>query len=314
MSNHSSQVMTSFSKAHEEILNQRKLKFTLHPTKPLMVSIGYDNDLVFWNTITHTSVYSDTLPQVPSCLRFSPDGKYLATGFESGLVQICTIGEDNQKKSKKSSELPQGRPRRPDRMDDGESKLKKEDKKGQTEKDGLSAIIYKVEQTISEPQTHILNIVFSQRGNFMAISLLNKKEPEDGEERVTGIVHIYKLNEAEQGKKDAKDRVYYRWQSVKSTVCSNLVPSVTHGCYFMTFSLDDRYLFLNFQQFDRYNLRENDDKERNYVVWDLANDQKQDNIDMINEAEIGALLFPNHVNGQYRYHEKYLEKVRQTEK
>lgn len=314
MSNHSSQVMTSFSKAHEEILNQRKLKFTLHPSKPLMVTIGYDNDLVFWNTSTHTSVYSDTLPQTPSCLRFSPDGKYLATGFENGLVQICTIGEEPGKKHKKISDLPQGRPRKPDRFDDGEGRIKKDDKKGGVEKDGLPAIIYKVEQSISDPQTHVLNIVFSQKGLFMAISVLNKKEPEDGEERVTGIVHIFKLNEIDLGKKDMKDRVYQRWQTVKSTVCSNLVPSVIHGCYFMTFSLDDRYLFLNFQQFDKYNLRVNDDKERNYIVWDLANDQKQDNIDMINDAEIGSLLFPNHVNGQYRYHEKYLEKVRQYER
>jgi WD40 repeat protein len=306
LSSHASQVISGAGRAAEDILYQRKLRFALHPIKPLMVTVGYDHDLIFWNTVTNTSIYSGTLEQPPSCLRFSPDGKYLVTGFETGLVQICTIGEEPNKKSKKGrGELPDHRGRKDDD--------KKDEKKNMADKDGLSAIIYKVEQAIQEPNWNVLNIVFSKRGKYMAISYLNKKEPEDGEEKVTGIVNIYKLSEAEQGKKDIKEKLYQKWQVVKSTACSNLVPAVFHGCYFMFFSKDDRYLFLNFQQFDKYNLRENDDKERNYLVWDLEHDQKQDNIEMINDTEIGVLLFPNHVNGIYRYHEKYLEKQKQVE-
>lgn len=311
MSNHASQVMTHSSKTFEEILNQRKLKFTLHPEKPLMVTIGYDNDLVFWNTLTHSSIYSDTLAQTPSCIRFSPDGRLLVTGFENGLVQLCTIGEEKDKKSKRqaASTIRNKGTEKP-KIDEIKTLG---DKKSSTEKDGLAAIIYKVEQSISEPQTHVLNLVFSPKGTFMAISYLNKKDPEDGEEKVTGIVQIYKMNEEIQ-KKDTKEKLYYKWQTIPSTVCSNLVPAVMHGCYFMTFSLDENYLFLNFQQFDRYNLRVNDDKERNYVVWHIEKGQKQDNIDMISDTEIGSLLFPNHVNGLYKYHEKYLEKSKQQDK
>lgn len=308
MSNHASQVMTSVARAHEEILNQRKLKFTLHPEKPLMVTIGYDNDLVFWNIETHTSVYSDTLSNTPSCIKFSPDGKYLATGFENGTVQICTIGEEKDKKSKKTNELPLSKLRKT-QIANGKS-LKT------LEKDGLAAIIYKVEQSIVEQQCYVLNIVFSRHGQLMAISYLNNsgKMGEEGEERVTGVVHIYKLNESESGKRNARERLYTKFQMVKSTVCSNVVQGMNLGSYFMTFGPNDRYLFLNFQQFDKFNLRENDDKERNYIVWDLLNNQKQDNFDMINDSEVGPLLFPNHINGLYKYHERYLEKTRPHER
>lgn len=294
--------MTSSQKVAEEILNQRKIKFSLHPTQPKMVTIGSDNDLIIWDTATHKAVYSDTLASEPTCIKFSPGPDVLlTTGYENGLVEISTIqGQKDKKKQEHRTSTLKREVRGLSILGDGS-------KKPRIEEPAPTAILYRVLQSISEPQCNVLNIAFSKSGSLMAISYLNKKDPDEGEDKITGIVNVYKQTKADFTKKDGKDPLYLKWQTVTTAHCLGLAPMVNHACYFMNFSLNEQYLCINFQQFDKYNLREHDDKERNYLVWDLLKGERQENMDLVIETEVGNLNFPNHINAQYRYHEKYLE-------
>jgi hypothetical protein len=295
--------MTSTQKVAEEILYQRKIKFSLHPSEPKMVTIGSDNDMVIWDTDAHTAIYSDTLANEPTCIKFSTGPEvFLTTGYVNGTVEISTIsGERNKKKhAVKASTLQRGMKALDSRGDLS--------KKVTIEDPSSSAIIYKVLQSINESTDYVvLNIAFSISSTQMAISYLNKKEPEDGEEKVTGYVSVYKYNKEDVIKKDSKDPLYIRTHVIKSSQCLSITQSGNHACYFMNFTSNDQYLCMNFQQFDKYQLREHDDKERNYLVWDLTKNEKQENMDLVIETKVGNLNFPNHINAQYRYHEKYLE-------
>lgn len=301
MSNHASQVMSKTSKsAAEELLNHRKVKFTLHPTDDLMVTIGSDNERVFWNLQTHTSVYSDILPSTPACVKFSPSpDTLLVTGFEDGTVDISTIKAEREKKKLVSKGMMNQR---------GHSRGLMVPKDQQSADVPSTGIIYRSLQSLFEPSCKVLNIEFSQAGTYMAVSYLNKRDPEEGEERVTGIVSVMKKVAGDLGKSFVKEAgVYQRWITVTTAALTNLTPMTNYACNFMNFTLSEHHLILSFQQFDKFDLREHDDKERNYLVWDLLKNERQDNMEAISDAEVGLLIFPSHVNAHYRYHERYLE-------
>jgi WD40 repeat protein len=271
MNNHASQQQNT-----TDILTQRKIRFTVHPKQPIMVSSGADNDIMFWSTRTHKSRSSITLKSKATCIKFSPNGDYLCIGYENDKLEIISISFENKKPGDDESDMP----------------------------------AQKIVQRINEPQTYILNIEFSESSKQLAVSYLNKKEPEEGEKRITGYVNVFLLNSKYRDTLKNKEDLYIKYRTINSTASdSNLSTNIFYGCYYMSFSANEEYIIINFQQIDKNINKENDDKEKKYVIWDLKNNAPQDNIDLLSrETASGKLNFPNHVNAIYRYHEKYLEK------
>lgn len=73
--------------------------------------------------------------------------------------------------------------------------------------------------------------------------------------------------------------------------------------YFMTFSEDNRYLMVYFQIVDNYQIRQNKDREGNYIVWDNFQNSPVKDWDRQKDAVFKHVKFPNHIYGKYQYFE-----------
>eukprot|EP01063_Lacrimia_lanifica_P009212 TRINITY_DN16225_c0_g1_i1.p1 TRINITY_DN16225_c0_g1~~TRINITY_DN16225_c0_g1_i1.p1 ORF type:complete len:956 (+),score=386.73 TRINITY_DN16225_c0_g1_i1:47-2869(+) len=57
-----------------------------HPTYPIAATVGSDCTLRFWNTFSQQLSLVVQMPQRGLCVDFSPDGRFLAVGFEAGTT------------------------------------------------------------------------------------------------------------------------------------------------------------------------------------------------------------------------------------
>ena len=53
----------------------------MHPTYPIMVSVGEDQNLIIWNTEDNILLFVKSLGMTPTAIKFSPDGDLLVIGF-----------------------------------------------------------------------------------------------------------------------------------------------------------------------------------------------------------------------------------------
>jgi hypothetical protein len=82
----------------------------------------------------------------------------------------------------------------------------------------------------------------------------------------------------------------------------------TMACQWLSFSQDEGIIMVNFQVFDNFGLRENHDKEKIYVVFDLTNNKLITNWDILKKGNstFTKFQFPNHINGKYKFMDKNL--------
>lgn len=285
MNNHASQFGSNNQTSLSQYLSQKKVWFTAHPKRALLVTVGSDKELIFWSIQTHKSKLSNTLNGKATCVKFSPkDGRFLCVGYESGLVEIYSVTFEK-------------------------------DKKG-VESDIPSQKILKILETRN---TSVINIEFSDEEKYLAISYLNKEISEEGENKICGFVKVYHVaspqpNKPESNKKEKEKEVqfteYRKIYPQKDDPKKFISPML--AAFFFSFSFDEdskeeRYIIINFQLFDNYLNKETDDKERCYVIWDLVEDVLINNPDDYQKAPTPRFNFPNHINANYRYHEKYLD-------
>ena len=60
----------------------KKLFFALHPTLPIMISVGEDQRLMIWDTQNNSLLMVNNLGMTPSAIKFSPSGELLVIGFQ----------------------------------------------------------------------------------------------------------------------------------------------------------------------------------------------------------------------------------------
>lgn len=66
----------------------KKVFVAKYPTQPIIASVGDDETLRIWDTSQHKAMASLVLGQQATCIAYSPDGAYLAIGFNSGVLFV----------------------------------------------------------------------------------------------------------------------------------------------------------------------------------------------------------------------------------
>jgi hypothetical protein len=81
----------------------------------------------------------------------------------------------------------------------------------------------------------------------------------------------------------------------------------------MSFSSDDRYLLLYNQIVDNFQIRQNENREGTYLVWDNQVGQSVKNWEG-KETTFKKIQFPNHIYGKYQVLEGNLADLKRQDK
>lgn len=171
-----------------------------------------------------------------------------------------------------------------------------------------------------ETKTAVLNIEFSSHGDLMAVSYDNLKvnrEEEEGKAKEGSFVVVYVKNNStlrniRNNNTDSK-AIYSIYTEIRRPSVNETFPSEQNifgmAVYYMSFSADDNYLMMYFQIIDDFQIRNNEDKEGIYTVWDLMNNNQINNWDLLKNIEFRKFNFPNHIYGIYHYYDGNLAEI-----
>lgn len=272
---HASQFMNSSRKLN--INRSKKIHVTVHPTQDVMVSIGDDCNLIFWEISNGSALLVKDLMNYPTCCQFSPKGDYLVIGFKNGTLiiyePIITVSKVNM----------------------------------------IMIELTGDPWTIKDKETKnaVLNIEFSDNGDLMAVSYdnlkVNREEDDVLKEKEGAFVYVFikKNSTIKNYKIQAENKyLYEKYTEIRlpSKNETQRVQSNVYGMaiYFMAFSSDNNYLMVYFQRVDNQQIRENRDRNGNYVVWDLSSNNLVTNDTIYNNVQFKKNNFPNHINGRYK--------------
>lgn len=134
----------------ETHIAQKRVILSVNPAqdKNIMSTVGYDKHLYTWHTGKNTLLAKTQFnrSEVPTCLKWSVDGKMLLVGFSEGTIYILNLKDDTVNQNTRGSDS--------------------------TENDIFTG---PQELKVAEAKTAVLNIEFSDNGDYMAVSYDNKK-------------------------------------------------------------------------------------------------------------------------------------------
>ncbi|KAL4455920.1 hypothetical protein ABPG73_008674 [Tetrahymena malaccensis] len=282
---HSNQTHHSQTKQnlYENIFN-KKVYFALHPQDQIMVTVGEDGLLCMFDLTNDKPLLIKHLQNTPSCVKFCPfDGNILVIGFTNGCIRFFSSIINKSKFGKKHEryEAPQ--------LD--------------------------VRQIVDDGKTAVLNIEFSDDGQYMAASYDNSRQSKEQEskfEKEGSFIQIFKSKQRLGGiasnKKDNANYQKYIEIKCPSVYESYRTDSNAYGCavYFMTFSINDDFLLIYYQLVDNYLVRINHDQQGHYMIWDIKNNQAVKLWENIQSIKWQKLNFPNSLKAQYQYYPQLL--------
>lgn len=171
---------------------------------------------------------------------------------------------------------------------------------------------------VSEKSITVINVEFSENGNYLAISydykkvswrhknihedIIQTKGPQGG--FVTIFTHCDSLNKASYGGKQRQENSMYIKNieikcpllESKSSLSNNLVASQ------MVFSEDSRFIMIYFMPMSEKVDEQLDPKEGVYVLWDI---QTNSNVNVklwgSHEHKLASIKFPLQIWGHYNY-------------
>ena len=277
---HSSQNNNRY-KNEFDFVNYKQVFITLHHKHPILISVGDDGYISFWDTETSSLALLQKLPAYPTTAKFSPDSNYLVIGLVDGRILIYepkifrSSNRDHTFFSVNINEDP---------------------------------IILK-DNDIESP---VLNIEFSLKGDFMAVSHDGVRETRSAEtfrkESGGSIVIVYILQSSHKKvarSKNQRENLYQKYTEVRLTSVNYAdVSKMSYlglASYFMTFSDDDNYLMLYYQSVNDFHIRENNDREGKYIVWNLRSNTTEINWEVLRNAQFRSAVFPSHVHGRRQY-------------
>ena len=121
--------------------SQKKVNIALHPINSIMASVGDDETLRMWDISKHSIIVSKNLGTQATCLSFSPDGSFLAVGLINGVFLLLDSKIEKLNFGTYMEEF------HPPSLD--------------------------VVMSPKESKTAVINIKFSFKGDFLAISFDN---------------------------------------------------------------------------------------------------------------------------------------------
>jgi WD40 repeat protein len=287
--NHSVQLPINSNRPFDS-LKHKKVNIALHPELSIMVTSGSDQQIFFWDTEDYKPFYSNSYRKTPTCIKFTPDGNLLVIGFEHGAIEIC--GAQMKRQITGNAGTKYSRPE----MD--------------------------IKQTIKEKETRtaVLNIEFSSSGDFMAASYDNLKvnrEEEEGKSKEGSFVVVYMRNnshlKAMRGQNTDSKTIYSIYTEIRRPSVNETFSSEQNifgmAVYYMAFSADDNFLMVYFQITDDFQIRNNEDKEGIYTLWDLIHNNQINTWEALKNIPFGKFNFPNHIYGLYHYYDGNLAEM-----
>ena len=131
---------------------QKRVMISVNPAegKNIMSTVGYDKVLYTWHTSKNMLLAKKVLNrnELPTCLKWSIDGKMLLVGFSDGHIYIYNLEENAFNQKTKGLDNP--------------------------DNDIFSDL---QELKNNDARTAVLSIEFSDSGDYMAVSFDNKKVP-----------------------------------------------------------------------------------------------------------------------------------------
>ncbi|EGR29518.1 PH domain protein [Ichthyophthirius multifiliis] len=263
------------------IKQKKQIYFTLHPEEPIMVTVGEDGNLFMFDIKTNKSLIQQFLSKTPSAIKFSPDGSLLVIGFVCGTIRIFDSKISKNKMGKLAEKY---------------------------EPPSLDCL-----NIMNDGKTAVLNIQFTQKGDFMAASFDNSRQSKEFEskfEKEGSYISIYTNRASHKNKGRNEKNTYQKLIDIRcpSVYESYRTDSNAYGCavYFMTFSKDEDFLLIYYQLVDNYLVRINHDQQGHYMVWDIKNNQAVKLWDSIKSIQWQIFNFPNSLVAQYQYYSQLL--------
>jgi WD40 repeat protein len=269
----------------EEYFIHNKVKIALHPSDNLMAVSANDCLIYLWNIRTMALLQRLEVEKICTSLKWNPNGALLFLGLESGDIVIYQLGKERDVQINPNLVLTR-----------------------------ISSII--------EPEncTAVLNMEFSKTGNFLAVSFDNMKvdiTQESDEPPVKQdsklLVYLHKDSPLAANIFMDENTIYMRYFEIRSPSIHSTFESKFNlygmAAFYMAFSLDERYLLSYFQLIDNFQIRQNENREGIYLLWDNILNNTVKNWDGQSEAVFDRIKFPNHINGKFKTHKKELSQV-----
>lgn len=273
-------------------LFSKRIAMAVHPVFPINVSVGSDKQLKVWDLDNHIMLEDISLvrylnasphqPPTPTCLKFSIKGDSLVVGFDDSSLLTLMIKVTRSVSIQYSSHAvtvsPNGLLMRDERI-----------------------------------QTAVLSVAFSPKGSFMAVSFDNQQPVAQDQnslaEKNGALIVIY---EVANSRNESNERLWetevvfrkrreLRLASLNSAEMSKM-SVLGNACHFMTFSEDEFYLMVYYQNVNQGLVRENLDTEGRYMIWNHETAVTEMNWEVLKNVDFKHNVFPTHCFGKRLFH------------
>lgn len=257
----------------------------MYPMYGILASVGDDETLRIWDISKHQIIISKNLGVPATCLSFSPDGSYLAVGLVTGILLVI------------------------------DSKIEKLN--FGTYMEDFNPPSLDVMMTSKESKSAILCCKFSNKGDFLAVSYDNEQRIEDPtktnplsqkvntDKKETSFVLMYVNRQSSRNpgiKLTSKDP-YVRMQKIVLPL-ADFQASVQLRSQLavvqMDFSEDDFFLEMTSQKVLPEHIRDYQEGEDLFVVWDIQQNQIVSDYDILKKTEWPGWSLSNSINARFQ--------------
>jgi WD40 repeat protein len=288
---HASQNFSGLDNEFNFIYHKR-VYISVNPIHNIIATCGDDMYLHFWDFETKRLLLSRKLDNVPTCIKFSPLGKILVIGLLNGHVMVMEPDIHRDQRGQRS--VLKLKLEKPVQVIDPVLKTTSKDK---------------IDDLYTEKP--VLNVEFSLKGDLLAVAHDNVKlndKKDNLKDRGTAIVIVYVSKDSDlksQALQAIQDNYFIKYADVRlaslNYADTSKMSYLGMASYFMAFSDDDTYLMLYYQNINEHHIRENQDKEGKYVIWNFKSRSSEINWEILKNVQFKSNNFPNHIYGINSY-------------
>lgn len=262
----------------------RRIHIAASKKQGVIASAGDDKILRFWSVKENMLIKEVLLPFVPTVAKFSPtpvgsDSEMLVLGARDGIIAMYFVTYIQIS----GSNLPLD-------VDPGQIH-----------------VLHEATGAVGDKDMAVLNIEISPNGMIMAVAYESYRRNIEKEDRGKATadcdISIFQLKEYYHLSRNTATLSVQKpllLQPMGQSEGGGRPGGHNVGVHFMTFTTDDAFLMLCYQKIDAHQIRENRDRESNYIVMDLRTNNSHMNQDSLKGAKFRANTFPNSLVGERR--------------